>query len=377
MKIAVLGTRGFPSVQGGVEAHCENLYPRLAAGGCKITAFTRAAYAADPSLKRFNGVDLAALTCPKNKFLEALFHTFKGVLRASRIKADIVHIHASGPALCVPLAKLLGMKVVMTSHGAEHLRDKWKGLAKYALLLGEYLGVSFADAVISVSKSNARRLIRKYKRKISFVPNGVNIPKMAESSGILNRLGLSKGRYLLTVGRFVPEKGFIDLIGAFRRLNRDDLKLVIAGRADHEDGYSRKLKKEAAENPGVILAGFLSGLPLRELYSHAGLFVLPSYYEGLPIALLEALSFGLSCIASDIPANKEAPLTDERFFTPGDIGQIGEKINKFINAPLSQSEKEAQLTRLNERYNWDVIAGRILEIYKGLYIGKETCARIP
>lgn len=371
MKIAVLGTRGFPNVQGGVEAHCENLYPRLAALGCEVAVFTRARYV-DLSIQEFKGVKLIPLTCPRNKFLEALGHTFKGVFAAKKLRPDILHIHAAGPSLFTPLARILGMKVVITSHGPEHERKKWAGFPSYVLRLAEYLSCSWSNRIISVSESNAGRLSKKYHREVALLPNGVQIPEIADTDAALRQYGLEKGKYILSVGRFVPEKGLDTLVEAFALIGREQTplgwKLVIAGQADHEDKYSRELKLNVAqkvkEGIPIILTGFLAGLPLAELYSQAGLFVLPSYYEGLPIALLEAMSYGLSCVVSDIPANREVGLPQERYFKPGDVDALAMKLRQFSKLPLSPQEKQTQRSMVTGRYNWDTIAAKTLRVYQ-------------
>lgn len=370
MKIAVLGMRGFPGVQGGVETHCENLYPRLAAKGYEVIVFTRAQYV-DPAIKEFKGVKFIPLTCPKNKFLEAFIHTFKGIFAAKKIKADIVHIHAAGPSLFVPMSRLWGMKVVMTNHGPDYMRQKWNTVAKAILRLGERLGSRYANAVICISETIAENIRNKYKREVIVIPNGVVIPEILTSDEALGRFNLKKGKYILAVGRFVPEKGFDDLIRAFEIASggntgprNDEWKLVIAGRADHEDKYSRELKELAGKNKDIILTGFLTGKPLQEFYSHAGLFVLPSYYEGLPIVLLEAMSYGLSCIISDIPANREVGLAEERYFNPGDIKGLAAKIKVFINRPFSEAERLSQIRHLTEKYDWNKIAEETLKVYQ-------------
>jgi len=369
VKIAVLGTRGFPNVQGGVEAHCEKLYPRLAKAGCEVTVFTRKPYV-DASRKEYKGVKLDTLPCPKNKFFEAFFHTFLGIFAAKKKRSDILHIHAIGPSLLVPFARFLGLKVVMTNHGPDYERKKWPKPAKAVLKLGEKLGSKKANKVICVSEYIAHGVREKYGREPAVIPNGVEPERISQGNGALKKYGLTKDKYILAVGRFVPEKGFGDLIEAFEALGSlllapgSEWKLVIVGRADHEDTHSRELKGKASKNKNVILTGFLTGEPLRELYSHAGLFVLPSYYEGLPIALLEAMSYGLSCIASDIPANREVGLDENRYFRVGDKKQLSEKIKEYTAKSFSSAEKKKQMDLVAERYNWDRIAASTLEVYK-------------
>ena len=363
MKIVVLGIRGLLNVQGGVETHSEHLYPELVKKDCEVIVLTRKPYV-DSTINFYQGVRLISLYCPKNKFLEAFYHTFSGIFAAKKLKPDILHIHAIGPSLFIPLAKLFGLKVVMTNHGPDYERKKWNWFAKIILRVGEMWGSKAADQIICISRPIADEIEKKYNKKPNIIPNGVVMPEIAKSYNALKLYGLEEGRYILAVGRFVPEKGFHDLMEAYKRLQNKTWKLVIVGNADHEDKYSRKLKEIAKEVPGVVLAGFLTGLPLRELYSHAGLFVLPSYYEGLPIVLLEAMSYRLSCVVSDIPANKEVNLPADRFFKAGDIKQLAEKMNEFISKPISTEEKSREILLISEKYNWGKIADQTLEVYK-------------
>lgn len=363
IKIAVTGTRGFPGVQGGVENHCERLYVRLAEDGCDITVFTREPYiVSDPHT--FKGVKLVPLSCPQNKFLEAIVHTFKSVIRARRLNPDLLHLHAIGPSLFVPLARLLGMKVVITNHGPDYNRKKWSLPAKVFLKFCERMGATFANEIITIAKNISDDIKRKYGRDSTIIPNGVDIPDIAETENALKNFGLQKHKYILAVGRFVPEKGFDDLIDAFIQGNYKGWKLVIVGDSDHEDRYSNSLKTKAKAVDNVVLTGFLTGVPLHELYSHAGLFVLPSYHEGLPIVLLEAMSYGLSCVASSIPANRNVELREERFFNVGDVDLLTLKIREFIDDPWDENEKMKQLDVIADKYNWEKIAEKTLKIYK-------------
>ncbi len=363
LKIAVTGTRGFPGVQGGIENHCEQLYTKLSAKGCDVTVFTRKPYSI-PEMHEYRGVALLALDTPKNKFLEAFVHTFKSVLIARTLHPDILHIHAVGPSLFVPVARILGMRVVVTHHGPDYKRKKWPWPAKMFLRICEMFGMKFANGIISIAKNIAEDVKAKYGRDSTVIPNGVEIPAPAEGENSLNKYQLLKHKYILVVGRFVPEKGYDDLIDAFNTVRIKQWKLVIVGDADHEDKYSSRLKAKAAGNSDIVLTGFLAGKPLHELYSYAGLFVLPSYYEGLPIVLLEAMSYGLSCIASDIPANKNVELSQDRFFKVGDLQSLELKIIEFIDKSWTDSDKEKQLNLIREKYNWTKIAENTMRVYK-------------
>ena len=371
MKVIVLGTRGFPDVQGGIESHCQNLYPWLVRGGCDVTVLARKSYMRK-DLPNYLGVKLIPLSCPKSKYFEAFLHTFYGVCVAKKMGCDILHVHAIGPSLLIPFARFLGLRVVMTHHGPDYQREKWGKGAKRVLRLGEKWGCRRANAIICVSRFIAEDIEAKYKKLGLFIPNGVNIPGIATNGDALREYGLSEKKYILAVGRFSPEKGFHELILSFKSLQDRDsrfsgqgYKLVIVGRADHPTEYSAGLEKMADGQKGIVLTGFLSGKPLQELYRHAGLFVLPSHYEGLPIVLLEAMSHGLSCIASDIPAHRNLNLLDEdRLFRAGDTSALSRKIEQFIERPLTDGQKRSQIARLAEEFSWEKAAGQTLKVYE-------------
>lgn len=365
IKIVVTGTRGFPGIQGGVETHCEHLYPHLVEQGCDISVFTRLPYV-DVHRETFKGIKLIPLSCPQNKFLEAIVHTFKSVIHARKLHPDILHIHAVGPSLFALIARILGMRVVVTNHGPDYNRKKWFLPAKLFLRFCEQMGMKFANEIISIAQSIADDIRRNYGRDSTVIPNGVEIPAIADTENSLTAFKLRKQKYILAIGRFVPEKGFDYLIDAFNHDSYKQWKLVIVGDADHEDKYSRALKAKAGRNKNIILTGFLTGLPLREIYSHAGLFVIPSYHEGLPIVLLEAMSFGLSCIASDIPANKNVGLSSNRFFKTGDNEALTLKIKEFIGISWGEEDRKRQIAFIGEQYDWKKIADETLKIYKKL-----------
>ena len=268
MKIVVTGTRGIPGVMGGVETHCEELFPRLAARGFDVTVVRRSAYVAD-GLGEWRGVRLVDVESPRKKSLEAIVHTFRAINEAKRLGADILHIHAIGPALLVPYAKALGMRVVFTHHGPDYDRDKWGRAAKAMLKLGERMGCTFADDVIVISDVIRNLIKRKYGRteRVHLIYNGVSQPEICGYPEYFRELGIEKGKYILGMCRFVPEKNLHHLVAAYAKLKSEErrvknqdagVKLVLAGDTDFEDGYSRSLKEMAREN-GVVLTGFVKG----------------------------------------------------------------------------------------------------------------------
>ncbi len=365
MKIVVTGTRGIPDISGGVETHCENLYPRIAAMGHDVTVIRRRCYVSDDNrIKEYKGVKLVDVYTPRKKSFEAIIHTFLAVIKARRMKADVLHVHAIGPSIMVPLARLLGMKVVMTNHGPDYDRGKWGRMAKTVLKTGERWGTRFSNRVIVISTVIADILRTKYGRgDTDLIYNGVNRPTAPAGTDYIESLGLEPGKYIVTIGRFVKEKGFHDLIEAYKRLGRSDIKLAIAGDSDHPDQYSEELKHTGKE-AGVVFTGFIKGEKLNQLGHNAALFVLPSYHEGLPIALLEAMSEELDVVVSDIPANRIKELSPDDFFPVGDVDALAAKIGEKLDRHLTP--RRYDLTN----YNWDSIAEATVRVYEEV-VGKK------
>jgi len=363
MKIVVTGTRGIPDIPGGIEKHCQDLYPLIAGMGHEVVLITRLPYVVDPR-PEWRGVKLLHLSCPRGKSVEAIVHTFRAVLRARRLNPDILHIHGVGPWLMVPLARLLGLRVVATNHGPDYDRQKWGPVAKTVLRLGEYIGGRCANEVIVVSKVIAGIVAERCRRTPHIIANGVRLPGRPAGTAQLERLGIRTSRpYILAVARFVPEKGLHDLIEAFTSVD-GDVQLVIAGDADHETDYSRRLRTLASLDSRIVLTGYLTGSPLHQLYSHSHLFVLPSYHEGLPIALLEAMSYGLAVLVSDIPANKEVNLPARNYFAVANVADLSTKIRASLSQQMSDQEREALRARIAADYDWQRIAEQTLGVFR-------------
>lgn len=361
MKVVVTGTRGIPDVMGGVETHCEGLFPRLAAKGIDVTIARRAGYVSD-GLTEWKGVKLVDIASPKKKSFEAIVHTFRAIKAAKLLGADVVHIHAIGPALLTPYAKMLGMKVVFTHHGPDYDRAKWGRAAKLMLRLGERMGCRYADEVIVISKVIKDLISRKYGRTghVHLIYNGVPKPEVSDYPEYFEQLGIELGGYILGMCRFVPEKNLHHLIEACSRIDMKGCRLVLAGDSDFDDEYSRGLK-ESARAHGVVLTGFIKGRRLHSLLAHCLCYCLPSSHEGLPIALLEAMSYGAPVVVSDIPANLEVGLPQANYFATGEIDELSRKLQELIDTRPQHAAYDMS------RYDWDNIADQTAGVYQVLY----------
>jgi glycosyltransferase involved in cell wall biosynthesis len=360
MKVMVLGIRGIPSVQGGVETHAEQLYNRLAEMGCEVEVLVRTPFI-PPDRTSFGAIRLRRIWAPRTPGYETFVHSLLGVLYAGLTRPDLLHIHAVGPAIVTPIARLLGLRVVVTNHGPDYDRDKWGPFSKWVLRTGERLGMRWSHARIAISRVIEELIRAKYQMDADLIPNGAVPPVQPSDTNELQRFGLQKGRYFLQVSRFVPEKRQLDLIAAFRRVAVPGWKLALVGGLG-ADEYSAKVRAEA-KAAGVVLTGFQSGIPLGQLYAHAGAFVLPSSHEGLPIAMLEALSFGLPVVASNIPANLEVGLSASNYFPVGDLTVLAQRLEQLAAEPPDEAARERRRRWVLERYDWDRIAQQTFEIY--------------
>lgn len=364
MRIGVIGTRGFPDVQGGIETHCQELYTRLAGmEGNVVFVYRRTPYLNDTGRNAtFRNIRFIDLRIPKSKYFETFIHSLFATVHALFQHYDIVHFHNTGPGFFIPVLKLTKTKIVFTYHNVSYTQKKWNSFAKWFLSLSERVSMKNSDFVIFISEVIRSEMTRKYKIPRSMVlSNGVMIPEVTTETGYIESLGLSRKKYLVGVGRFMEEKGFDYLIRAFRMTGIDDFKLVLVGDNDYPTHYSASLKTQATEN-GVIMTGFIKGQKLNQVYSHAALFVMSSYTEGLPIALLEAMSYNIDVLVSNIPANQEIGLADEYYFRVGDVNHLRDKLIEKIAENKSHDYSEI----LNNKYNWDRITVETNLIYNNI-----------
>jgi len=357
MRVAVVGTRGIPGVHGGVERHCEELYPRLAAAGVTVTVFARSPYVSERL--EWRGVEIEPLPAPAGKSSEALVHTVRGVFAARRMRPDVVHCHSIGPGGVLPLSRVLGLRSVLTVHAFDYNQAKWGALASAYLRYGEWAGVRAASEVISVARWMTEDLASRSGRTISYIPNGPYSVERVDTVETVRALGLEPGSYVLFVGRLIPDKRVEDLVAATAGLAR---QVVIVGDTSHTDDYASALADAAASH--AVFAGYRYGRELSELYSHAAAFVLPSSVEGLPLALMEAMSLGVPCVASDIPANREVLGETGWLYPLGDRDGLRKALeNVFsLDADARQCVVEAQAGRVRTEYDWDSIAEQTLQV---------------
>ncbi|HEY9651415.1 MAG TPA: glycosyltransferase family 4 protein [Coleofasciculaceae cyanobacterium] len=370
MKIAVIGCKGLPAKQGGIEHHCQEIYSRMIEQGHSVDLFARSSYITNQVFPRrkIAGINVISLPCLKVKGMDALLSSALGAIASSGRRYDIVHFHALGPALFTWLPKLATTsKIVVTCHGLDWRRSKWSKASSQIIRLGEQTAVGFADAMIVVSHELQSYFQQTYDRETIYItnaPSKLEEPDPNFSYG--HSLGLQPKRYILFLGRLVPEKCPDLLIKAFQNLQPEGWKLVLVGGSSDTGNYTSQLFDQVTGNPKVVFTGELSGSRLAEIVHQAGLFVLPSEIEGLPLALLEAMQEGIPVMASNLPVHQELLGQDRGLlFSVGDVKSCEHRLDWAIRHPqeLIVMAKNAQ-QYVRREHNWDTITAETLNLYK-------------
>lgn len=373
LKIAMLGQKHVLSNEGGIEKVVREISTRLVRLGFDVTCYDRKnKHVMDstenlPTLSEYKGVKIKNCFTIDKKGLAAVSSSFFGTLKILFSNAEVAHYHAEGPSVMIPIIKFLSKKrVIVTVHGLDWKRDKWgTGFASKYIKFGEKMAAKYADEIIVLSDGVKDYFKETYNRDTRFIPNGVTRPEVLKAGIIRKKYNLGKDDYFLFLGRIVPEKGIHYLIDAYNQVITSK-KLVIAGGASDTDSYYEELKRKVQNNKNIIFTGFVQGQELEELYSNAYVYVLPSDLEGMPLSLLEAMSYGNCCLTSDID---ECATVMEDYGVTFKQSSVEDLANKLQY--LSDSEKVVQKLKLEsspfiiKKYNWDDIVNKTLELYRG------------
>jgi len=371
LRVAMIGQKGVPATFGGIEHHVEEVGARLAQRGVAVTVYCRRSYAREIP-DTYRGMRLVVTPTVASKHLDAIVHSLTSTLHAMVSGADVVHYHAPGPGLAAPLARYASRaKVVLTIHGLDQDRAKWSGSAQRVLRLAYWMSGHVPDAVVTVSEALADRYRKDFTRAATYIPNGVSAAHAGEPLGRLaSEYGLAPGRYVLFVGRIVPEKRPDLLIEAARHLPAG-IKVVLVGDSSFSDDYVAGIRTAAGADDRVVLPGYLYGSELAAVYDNAAVFVQPSDLEGLPLTLLEALSYDVPVVASDIAPHQEilgdCRCARHRLFAVGDADALaGQLMAALALGEGSPQSATSDAERLLAPYDWDRSCDELLGLYRVL-----------
>ena len=370
LRIAVFGQKRL-SREGGVEIVVKELCTRMAQQGCQVTCYNRSGHHVsgaeydDIDNTNYEGIRQKCVPTIEKKGLAAVSASAFAALYSAFGKYDVVHIHAEGPAFFSWLPKMFGKRVVVTIHGVDWQREKWQsGFGSKFIRQGEKNAVKYADEIIVLSKGVQDYFKETYGRETHFIPNGVNRPQIRKANLITEKFGLKKDSYILFLGRLVPEKGIRYLVEAFKNV-KTDKKLVIAGGSSDTDSFMEELKGLAKDDERILFTGFVQGAMLDELYSNAYIYTLPSDLEGMPLSLLEAMSYGNCCLVSDIPECAEVVEDKALIFKKADVQDLQEKLQDACDHPQKvEAYKKQAADFICEKYNWDEVVKETMKLYR-------------
>ena len=370
INIAMLGHKRIPSREGGIEIVVEELSTRMVKLGHQVTCFNRKGHHVSGSefdgsqVSEYKGVKLKQVWTLDKKGLAAMTSSLSAGIKAAFGKYDVVHFHAEGPCAMLWIPKLFGKRCVATIHGIDWQRAKWGGFASKYIKFGEKIAAKYADEIIVLSEGVQKYFKDTYNRKTVFIPNGVNRPIIRKPQLIKEKFDLDEDSYILFLGRLVPEKGISYLIEAFKQIDTDK-KLVIAGGSSDTDEFLLELKKITKNDRRIILTGFVEGQLLEELFSNAYVYVLPSDLEGMPLSLLEAMSYGNCCVVSDIAECAEVVEDKAVVFQKSNVEQLKETLQHLCNHPEQvKMYKDFASNFICQKYNWDDVVNRTVALYR-------------
>ena len=377
LHIAMLGHKRIPSREGGVEIVVGELSARMVKLGHSVTCYNRKGHHVSgeefdaEELSEYEGVRVKSVFTVQKGGLAAVSSSVFASLKAAFGRYDVVHFHAEGPCAMLWLPKLFGKRCVATIHGLDHQRAKWGRFASWYILTGEKCAAKFADEVIVLSNGVEKYFQDTYNRKTVFIPNGIVPADKKSADEIIRRYSVEKDGYILFLGRLVPEKGLRYLIEAYKSV-KSDKKLVIAGGSSDTAEFEKEIKAMASDDSRIIFTGFVQGRTLEELYSNAYIYTLPSDLEGMPLSLLEAMSYGNCCLTSDIPECADVTGEYGLTFRKGDVNDLKEKLQFLCDNPDSvQKYKNASSQYVCGRYNWDDVVDKTLRLYGATDIKEE------
>ena len=362
LRIAQLGTRGVPASYSGFETCVEQLGARLVDRGHEVTVYCRSHHGTyrDGS---FRGMKLVHLPAIRNKYLDTLSHSALSSVHALRQRYDIALYYIAGNSPVTWIPRMVGSRTILNVDGLDWKRDKWPYAAKKYIQMSERLAAYLPDAFLTDSRAVQQYYQDTMGVRPHYIPYGSNVERVPPGE-TLARYGLDPRRYVLFVGRLVPENGAHHIVDAFRSSNTD-LKLAIVGDAPYAEAYIDSLKDRASGDPRIVFTGYVFGKGYQELGSNAYLFVESSGVGGTHPALIEAMAFGNCVIVNGTTENLET-IADAGFAYDGREG--GAALRPVLQALLDDPDTTAAyrtraLQRAKAVYDWDSVTEQYEDLF--------------
>ena len=369
MRIAIIGTRGVPARYSGFETCAEELGSRLVERGHEVTVYCRNQYL-DYSGHTYKGMRLVRLPTIKNKYLDSMVHTLVSCIHAVPGRYDIIFMMIVGNAPTAIVPRLFGQRVVLNVDGLDWKREKWPAAAKRFIQWTEWVATWLPNEIVTDSRVVEQYYLNRYNTPSVYIPYGSEVKPLA-AGPTLEKFGLRPRKYILFVGRLVPENCAHHVVEAFKKLRlsggNSDMKCVIVGDAPYAEDYIADLKTDA--DPNVIFTGYCFGDGYRELGSNAYAFVESPGVGGTHPALLEAMGMA-NCVVVNATAENLETIDDAGFSYQGAndasaIDALADVLQTLVDDPTKTEEyRQKALARAQSEYTWEVVTDRYERLFR-------------
>ena len=346
---------------GGIETYTREVGLRLAARGHNVTVYSTRGD--DECPDEWRGMRIVWLPRIKPYWAEkssgAILAACKELMAD---QPDVIHLHSVAAGATAAILRLKRAPCVLQMHGIEWMRSRWGSFARTVLKTMERASVAWVDAITAVSNTQCEYFKRYYGRYCEYIPTAADVKQLVDPK-LISDLGVQAQQYILFAARMVPEKGAHHLLKAFRRTSTA-LSLVMAGEPPASTQYQRELLDLADDDPRIKFVGHVRGRLLEELFSNAALFVQPSEIEGLSIGLIEAMSYGLPCLTSDIPENKEVVGDAGILFRNQDVDDLERALRWSLDHEADGREFGAKARlRVQALFSWEHVVDQLEQLY--------------
>ena len=371
MKIAVIGVQRISDKQGEIESYCQELYSKIVARGHQVDLFVRPESHQQSwfSIYFYRQIRFVALASLSNAQFNLLFNSAIGIIWATFGNYDVIHIQGVKAAWLSWLPRLFSRaKVIVTSHELDCRRQLYPQGLRWLCSWIEKTAITNTDEVTVVSKALGKYYQQKYQIRPRHIPNGPGTFVTANNKFDYGKtLGLKPKKYLLYVGRLIPENQPDLLLEAFQKIESDGYQLAIVGEIGRSVKYAVQLLAIAKKRQDIIFINQTKDRHLVEIIRQAGLMVCPGSGSdlGLSMTILEAMREGVPVLASDTPVHRELLGRDRGLlFQSGNLSSLITKLEYSFEEPLAMQGMAQQAQTYTTIYhNWDRITYGNLSLY--------------
>jgi glycosyltransferase involved in cell wall biosynthesis len=362
----MLGLYGMPGPKlqfTGFETGFGEIAPRLAAMGHDVTMYCRkGSFPPEMRVPEYKGVKLVYVPSPGGKNFSGVVATFFSVLHALvKEQYDIFFFVNVGFGHHASLCRLFGKKVVMNVNGLDWTRAKWGPVARLYFLSAAHSAVKFCTELVTDADAMQVFYREQFNKETTMIAYGAYVESSSKPE-LIEQFGVRPDEYYLIASRLIPEN-HADLIAEAFLDSGSSRKLVIAGGANYDSPFHRKLRGMAGEK--IVLTGHIDDQDvIKELHCNCFAYLHGHSVGGTNPSLLKAMGYGNCVVALDTVFNREV-LADGGIFFPRDATVLAGILRDLESTPARVAElRRMGPERIRANYTWEKIAGQYDELFR-------------